>query len=296
MSLFGFTCVPPPVAGFRTVSVWLFSLTLIVFSLAGSHLHADGFELNFEKHSPPQFGTNFTQLNCNRGEGDVFCGARAGSGNDLTPILLEYVVIDGVEYSHQIIGDPDTGWVQEVYLDRFGSAVCENVGCFNNDPMGSAENAKGFPTMSVIRQLMTSTVGDETFTMEFLKDKLLNKAKLTNSLVSSKINYFFESDGRELDFTAANIANKAPLVMSFTILDEFIPPSIDTGGPVGGNYNYATDQDNSIVDAGQVSFDAATGVYTHFDPASGFNIDQDWSSFFDLSQNLDCNTVRPECP
>lgn len=296
MSLSGFTCSSSPVTGCRVVSVWWLSITLISFSLVGSNLHASGFELNFEKHSPPAFGVNFTQLNCNRGEGAVFCGSGFGSSDDQTPILLEYVVIDGVEYSHQIIGDPDTGWVQEVYLDRWGSAVCENVGCFNNDPMGSAENAKGFPTKSVIRQLMSSTVDGETFSMEFLKDKLLNKARLTNSLVSDQINYFFESDGRDLDFTAANIANKAPLVMTFTILNDDIPVGITTGGPVGGNYDYATNQDNSIVDAGQVSFDEATGIYTHYDPASSFNINQDWSSFFDLSQNLDCNTVRPECP
>ncbi|VAW89935.1 hypothetical protein MNBD_GAMMA17-2037 [hydrothermal vent metagenome] len=204
-------------------------------------------------------------------------------------------MIDGVQYSHQIIGDPATGWVQESYLDRFGSAVCESIGCFNNNPMGSSENAKGFPTKAVIRQLMTSTVGDETFTMEFLKDKLLNKAKLTNSLVSDKINYFFESDGRELDFTTANIANKAPLVMTFNILNDGIPVAVTTGGPIGGNYDYATNQDKSIVDAGQVSYDDVTGVYTHFDPASSFNIDQDWASFFDQSQNTDCNIVRPEC-
>ncbi len=271
------------------------SIALLCLLFTGLNAHADDFELNFQPHSPPAFGSNFIQFNCNRGEGSVRCGSQLGSTNDLTPILLEYVMIDGVQYSHQIIGDPDTGWVQEIYLDRFGSAVCENIGCFNNDPMGSAENGNGFPTMSVIRQLMTGSTNGATFSQEFLKDKLLNKAKLTNSLVSDKINYYFESDGRNLDFTAANIANAAPLVMTLDLVGTVIPPSITTGGPVGGNYDYATNQDDSIVDAGQVSFDPVTGIYIHFDPFSSFNIDQDWAVFFDQSQNLDCNTVRPEC-
>ncbi len=278
----------------RSKTGLLLGVILFALPVLENNLHANGFELNFAPHS----GATTLDIDCNRGGASVKCGARMGSGNDLTPILLEYVFIDGVEYSHQIIGDAATGWVQEIYLERGPAgdrAVCESIFCFNNDPMGSAENAKGFPTTSVIRQQMTSTVGAETFSMEFLKDKLLNKAKLTNSLVSDEINYYFESDGRALDFTAANIANKAPLVMTFSLVGEVIPPSITTGGPSGANYNYATDQDNSIVDAGQVSFDPVTGTYTYYDPASSFNIDQDWASFFDQSQNTDCNTVRPEC-
>ena len=74
--------------------------------------------------------------------------------------------------------------------------------------------------------------------MEFLKDSLLNKAKLTNSIVSDKINYYFESDARSLDFTAANIANKAPVTMTFSLLgaDAVMPPSISiSGAPSGGD-------------------------------------------------------------
>ncbi|GEM_PF-5928088 len=299
MVLFGASQLLPDGARFREVAGWLLNIVIFGLPTAGSPLYAAGFELNFERYT----GGGSVLLNCNRGEGSMMCGGRMGSSSDQTPILLEYVVIDGIEYTHQIIGDPATGWVQEVYLDRLGSGICEDLSCFNNDPLGSEENARGFPTMSVIRQQMSSTTAAGTYSTEFLKDSLLNKAKLTSSIVSDKINYYFESDARGLDFTAANIANKAPIIMTFSLLgpDAVIPPGVTiAGAPDGGNFDFSTDTNFSIVDAGQVSFEpgvgSAPGVYTYYDPASSFNLNQDWALFFDPAQNTDCNSVRPECP
>ncbi len=273
---------------------WLLSLVLFAPPVAVSNLHAAGFELEFKRYSD-----NVTPvIDCNRGGAEIGCSGGPSIG-DKSPILLEYVTINGVQYQHQIIGDPTTGWVQEVYIDRFNSGVCGDISCYNGNPLGVAENAAAFPTMTVVRQRMTSTEGGATYTSEFLKDQLLNKARITSAMVSDRMSYYFESDARSLDFAAANIANTAPVIMTFSLLgaDAVIPPRITAiGAPIGGDFDFSTDVNNSIVEAGQVSFDEATGQYSYFDSASSFNVGQNWVSFFDLAQNIDCDSDRPECP
>jgi len=279
--------------GFRILSILLLRATVFSLLLIGGETHAADFTMDFQANP----SASSVQLNCNRGTGSVNCNNSLNPITDMTPILQEFVTVGSVQYQHQIIGDPTTGWVQEIYLDN-SSGVCQNFSCFNNNPLGSAENATSFPTKAAIRQRMTSTTGAETFTMEFLKDTLLNKPKLTNTIVSDKMSYLFESDMRALDFSAANIANAAPVTITFSLLgpDAVIPPGVTLSAPSGGNFNLATDAPASQVESGQVSFDEATGVYSYYEAASSFNLDQDWAWFFELSQNSDCNSVRPECP
>lgn len=182
-------------------------------------LRADNFLLEFT----PTQTTGFPGP-CNMGFGNpVMCeigGVAEETDPDTTPYTQETVVIDSVEYWHQIIGDPDEGFAMEVYIRKGAVALTSVSGGRNSnfpgvgslyrtdldvqsgngwDPLGFGPsvdfdvtgNGTADPTRVVMRQILggswnattnTWSCGTVEFCMDFTKDDLNTKPRIMQTV------------------------------------------------------------------------------------------------------------------
>ncbi len=268
---------------------------LLLFSLVSS---SQDVTFDFDKKVVGTDGVSyaFYTMDCNAGSG-IGCASRTGMGGgmgsgtniDGTRFISGTVMIDGVYYIHQIVGDPTTGFAQEVFYAA--NLSCTWISCFNWNPLGSAVNGKENPTRSAIKQVLSSSDSNGSMSSEFLKDTLANKAKISQSLTSGNLTALFEIDGRNESITAMP-GSELPIINTLVLNDPGIPTS--SFGP-NAVFDINVDKDNSQITAGFYRYDTATGTYFYDDPVEAYDLDKDWSKFFNADQNPDCNTARPEC-
>jgi len=212
-------------------------------------------------------------IDCNRGGAESRCafGGNDNSYFDPTPFLQEVVMIDGVRYYHMLIGDPASDFAQETYIQ---ASDCCYQRSGNYDPFPkSASNGRGLAngsgTGNPTRVVMSNMVRDAELTQLFLKDSLLFKPVITQSVVNAEVRMDFQVDMSALDYSTMD----APGVVSnrFELLvdnfedkgdyDNAIIPAFFSDKSLvnqtvnGGQYIYTTGPDQG----------GSGGVYTYWD-------------------------------
>lgn len=259
-------------------------------------------------------GSNLPFASCNRpGEVDINCTVQSGqvgiSDPDKTPFLQERVVgTDGNVYYHLIIGLPTSDFGQEIYIransgvrwapsfiidadGRAGAAGSSSGGTvtfqaptnifsssqlfLNQKPLDADESISGNSTGNPNRVVMRQIVKGTDFSQEFLKDTLLGKPEITQTISNADMTMQFVANMRSLTYNDTTTA--APMVNTLSL----------TGG---GGFDIAT-APNKGVTAGQYRWVPGTGpdqtggtyVYVEggYDPTT-----ENWKAFRDPNQNL----------
>ncbi len=235
--------------------------------------------------------------------------------------LQEIVTIEGVEYYHLTIGDPASGFSQEVYIarspwatrqqsgNRFsdsGGTFCYSVGinipfdqqegCSRSsgafNPLGPNSgftgNGTGNPSKMVMKQ--TISTPDAGFSQEFLKASLSNKPIITQVSSDATINSLFIMDMSNSDY----LTDDTPGIMTNTF--DITAPTL-TGNM--GDFVFTPTQGSNIT-AGRYKFQRTaitvtlengwtrvtpSSEYTYYDGTADPVLDVDWAAFRDPNQN-----------
>ena len=228
------------------------------------------FQLGFANEAVVQDLT----IDCNRGGTELRCafGGNDNSYTDPTPFLQEVVMIDGIRYYHMIIGDPLSDFAQETYIQ---ARDCCYQASGNYDPFPrSASNsrggtANGSGSGNPNRVVMSNMVRDAELTQLFLKDSLLFKPVITQSVANAEVRMDFQVDMSALDYdtidTPGIVSNQFRLLRdnfedkgdydNAIIPSFFSDKSLVNQTVNGGQYIYTTGPDQG----------GSGGVYTYWD-------------------------------
>lgn len=279
------------------------STGLAAVLLAGA-AHAE-FNLNWQADgNPPADSGGCWQFSpdCSIVEvgGDIVAGQ--------TPFVYQVVQQNGQNYYHMIVGDPESGFAQEVYIEAGGANIfpqagsaslvrqssssggaidpsCESeLGCFANtnaeNPLSSdpafSGNASGNPSRVQMRQLLV----DGDLTVDFVKDRFAEKPVISNVIDADDLLATFVIDGTGNLYTTPD---SSPVTNTVEHRGADLPPQ------ASARFDMAVDAPDAHVTAGQyTSTNPAAGErggpYTYADPLEDVNLAPDWSSFFDHSQ------------
>jgi len=218
-------------------------------------------------------------IDCNRGGVELRCafGGSDVSYTDPTPYLQEVVYINGVRYYHSIIGDAESDFSQEVYIEASG--CCYQASRWYDPFPRSASNsrggsANGSGSGNPTRVVMTNMVKDEELTQWFIKDSLQFKPLITQSVVNADVRMDFQIDMRMIDYgtidTPGLVSNQFELLTdnfvdkgdydNNVIPTYFSDKSLVKQNVSGGQYTYTAGPDEG----------GSGGVYTYWD-GGGFH-------------------------
>ncbi|HHM05284.1 MAG TPA: hypothetical protein ENJ19_06020 [Gammaproteobacteria bacterium] len=258
-------------------------LSLALAQAAG----AGDFNLDFIQDTPPgsepgagSFGTA-TFMRCNvSGASDINCatGLAGYTPDTTTPFLMEIVESGGKSYNHVIIGDPTSGFAQDVYV-RGDGAVTSNGAFTQNEgkiPL-SPPQATANPKETAIRQILQ----DGEVTMEFLKDFLATKPKISATVTTPEISYTFDMDMRSINYDTDTTA--APLNSTLALTGASAPGT-------DGNFNSAAGVQASNITGGRYTYTngggsfGSGGSYSYFEGSYDTSA-VNWGDFRDPLQN-----------
>ena len=316
-----------------SVVVGLLHILVVIFLLFFPLLCVAQFSWTFERHSdftkPPErlssgSNPNLAKQSCGReGETDIGCGGGAGTWSNQdsqirqTPFLSEvYRMEDGKDVFHMIIGEPQYGFAQEVYIrvgyvgptrlytaafsTSKGDATCRyrntlsmNL-CNASDPMGD-KNGNDFsgggsanPKQVAIRQVMGGSwdsddrvwscqEGDK-FCQDFLKDSFANKPVITqtNRDLDQAMEAHWQMDMSHIDYDTS-----AAGVMTNKVNLAAAPGDFD--------FEKQAQEEKTYINAGKFvytgsDFGESAVANAYFYDDGGFNLDRDWTSFRDPDQ------------
>ena len=194
------------------------------------------------------------------------CPAASSAPVEDTPMVYEVISVSATErYLHMIIGDPASGFAQDVYIR--GSTSGNNNATqstwaaeFNDGknnlpgagtgPLQGGGNGTANPDKVVIRQVMGGTWDDTAktwacegseFCSEYLKDTLTRKPKITQKVTTAELEAVFIADMSSIDYRTANatltVTGSDPqMINTVTITD----PGFFYGNE--GNFDMSTQQ------------------------------------------------------
>ncbi len=237
-----------------------------------------------------EFSLNWTADTAN----PAFSGTSIVHGTTTTPgqspFIYERVTDGGVNYYHLVVGDPNTGFAQETYIQIGTAAITigfQGIGPQLSssggqilptgnatDPLGTgafAGNSTGNPNRVQMRQI----VEDGDLSVDFLKDTFLEKPSITNTIESADLNATFQMN------SAGNPYSSSATPSQVTNTVEHLAPDMPAASAV---FDMAVDSQDSRVTAGRYTTTnpqpgAPGGAYTYVE--GGANLNPDWSSFFD---------------
>lgn len=291
------------------IKPWL-ALVAGCLAVSGWKIAAAEFAMNFLP-ADPTFGDN-TRIDtrCNRPEGaNLGCSGSWSNSGDPTPFLQEIFVSGGVTYYHVIVGLPQNGFAQEIYIKTSGSyeggassaslgdGVCRYGGfmysiaeCNISDPLANTHdniftgNGSGDPRVVTIRQLIGGTWdggtntwscgANDTFCHEFAKNNYLLKP-LMNMTIKDPIHSMqahFEFDMSNSNYTT----NTTPGIMTNTVL--FTDPSLGDAA----DFDFAVDATAgwSNITGGRYTFTGSGPTNATLEPYSyvggDFKVDRPW--------------------
>lgn len=216
------------------------TLALAMFFAAGGAVAAE-FTLNFMPSADRN--TSAVAYQCNR-DGFGACRAFGNYVNfEPTPFLMEEVVVAGVNYVHVIVGDPVDGFAQEFYIEGTNGSSADTYNAASsyslaeNHPTGGTPglgpltgpgNASANPERVIMRQVVggewdaattTWSCGASTFCNEFLKDTLLTKPRITQTVIDGDMTSFFDMDMRGSVYSGQALTDmvSAPVINSVTV-------------------------------------------------------------------------------
>ncbi|HHM06248.1 MAG TPA: hypothetical protein ENJ19_11005 [Gammaproteobacteria bacterium] len=244
------------------------------------------FPLDFNGHpdGAPAINNSWASSTCNRdGFGPCSSGFAGYNDNDPTPFLYETVNIDGTDYVHVVIGDPSQGFAQDTYVEGAVSSITPAAANaahgFNSgiDPLNGGGNGSGNPEKVVMRQL----VSDGEVTIEFLKDALSSKPKISQTVTTPEVTAVFETDMRSIDYK--DISTAAPIINTVSLTGPNAPEDMV-------DFNVGTGSQNGHITAGRYTYTPGPGTlgsegsYTYWE--GDVNVEGvDWSAFRDPAQN-----------
>lgn len=180
---------------------------------------------------------------CDRPGGVPTCG---GTGTDNTPYIVEVIDTGGDKYWHQILGDPTTGWAQEVYYKNSGSGSSQggiqspSGGKGGGNMKGNnatrplhldhniSGNGTGDPTSIAIRMYLNKDgVELDFFKSEFDKKPMISQTVTIPDVLKTE----FQIDMRNLNYSTANVA-----AQSFTLRQYNMITADPATGIPGGTY------------------------------------------------------------
>ena len=214
-------------------------------------------------------------------------------GNSLPEIVTDPDT--GLSYYHIIMGDPASGFMQDVYIQNgygsyqggSGSAVGGGGNGGNNVQPLDANSGTGEanPRKVLVRQI----VSDGEIFMDFVKDKFDRKPKITQMLTLPSLSAIFQ-----LDMSNSSYGDDlTPGILSYTmqLADDYKDQA---------SFNFATDIQKSIIDGGRYTYTNGTGpggsAGTYNYDQGNFDIDAvSWEVYFDhsLSNPWSNSTNKP---
>ncbi len=216
-----------------------------------------------------------------------------------TPFIYERVLdSDGAQYYHLVVGDPNAGFAQEVYIQvvtgtnvgnsfsAIGPQLSASLGSTGGganppasnaaDPLSVSSSVSGNVSANPERVQMRQIVNDSELSLEFLKEGFLGKPRISTIIESDRHTAAFIMDGSDISFD--DLDTVAPVINTLHIHDADMPAE-------SAGFDMNTDSQFSSVTAGRYSYvpgaarGASGGTYDYFD--GGANPNPDWSSFFD---------------
>lgn len=233
-----------------------------------------------------------------------------------TPFIYERVLDGTTPYYHLVVGDPASGFAQEVYIQAgfiaqtggscrgpitcagtaaaigpdfsaSGGATAVSFGFEGNgfDPFASNATSSGNSTGNPSRVQMRQLVTDGDLTVDFVKDKYAEKPSITNTIDTADLNATLRIDSSGNPLNSAATASAVTNTVELRGTD--LPPDVTPpgGGPSSVRFDMATDAQTPHVTAGKYSYSpgsgpgGSSGTYTYSE--GGANINPDWSSYFD---------------
>ena len=202
-------------------------------------------------------GGGTTQFDCGTGGAGGF-GCNFGPSVISDRFVQEVIIIDGEEYTHQVIGSLASGFALEVFL--LNSKIdpgtqCGDMTCITD---GSPTHN---PTAVAMKQVTSETSGDNTFYDEYLKDRLDYKARTQQLINWDAINIEFEIDARS-ELLAVMPTESVPVTNKMTITSPDIPVSIVDGKDFTEfDINLDSDQMHSV--GSSYYYDEGTNTFTY---------------------------------
>lgn len=219
-----------------------------------------------------------------------------GNVTGQTPFIYERTFDGATAYYHMILGDPNSGFGQEVYI-QVGSGTFQGFNGIgpggsassgtgtqsgnNLDPLGvvTTDTVTGNATGNPQRIQMQQSLTDGDLSATFLKNTYLGKPTITNEIDSTDVTATVVIDASGIPYTSSS--TPATVTNTVQVHDPNIPAA-------AAQFDMATDAQNSTVTAGQYTYTPGSGAgtnlgsrgtYTYID--GGANVNPDWSSYFD---------------
>lgn len=219
-----------------------------------------------------------------------------GNVTGQTPFIYERSFDGASAYYHMILGDPNSGFAQEVYI-QVGSGTFQGFNGIgpggsassgtgtpagnNNDPLGvvTTDTVTGNSSGNPQRVQMQQVLSDGELSATFLKNAYLSKPTITNEIDSTDVTATVVIDASGIPYTSS--ATPATVTNTVEVHDPNIPAA-------AAQFDMATDAQNSHVTAGQYTYTPGSGIgtnlgsrgtYTYIEGSA--NVTPDWSSYFD---------------
>jgi len=193
-------------------------------------------------------------IDCNRASDDYRCAknSKTSSYRDPTPFLQEVVYVEGTRYYHSIVGDPESDFAQEVYIQASGCCFQASRFYFPKSASNRRGPTEGSGSGNPNRMVMRNMVSDEQMTQWFLKDALLFKPLITQVVTDADVKMDFKIDMTMLDY--GTIDTPGLVSNQFELLKD--------------NHGTSGDYDNNDIpgffsDKSEVSQTVSGGQYTY---------------------------------
>lgn len=192
--------------------------------------------------------------------------------------------LNGLRYWHYILGDPATGFAQEIYIRGTGSScgqfsICSasggTVGFGGNNVLGSnaattSGNGTGNPTAVIMRQILGGTwvastsawTCDTAYCSEFIKAAYADKPKITQGMNSPDFTAMFILDMSSIalsdNSTALTVTNQATGATGASLTSVQAMTDTLTGNVI--SFDMADDSQLTYVNGGRYTYTSGPGV------------------------------------
>ncbi len=300
---------------------WSTAITACLLTVSGaiSIAHAEPV-LNFSAVNP---STKGLEISCMPGVAvSADSCIRGGPGNlrqdpDTTPFLLETFIepSTGLGYYHVMIGDPNSNFSQEYFIQYSGSALwfdgfrrTASAGTFNGGtdaqpptnfsgifeaPLSSNATISGNATGRPDRVIFKQSIKGTGFNQDVLKANLSKKPIITQAVNDGGIdsNFVIDMSGSEY-FNAAALTTGGVITNTLKITDL-------QSGAILTDFDINTSSQNSFVTGGKYIYDITWGPWGEFGnyqyATGSFDIYAvDWKAYLDKNDptNFDyINTI-----
>lgn len=266
---------------------------------------------------------NLPNAICNiPGQANRSCNTQFGASTDsTTPFIQETITLRGKTYYHLVVGQPDSGFAQEVLISTgttiaFGNVLSDSGGGYclpgggiiqwtpemyagcdldNNAraPLSAFEstgNGSGNPEAVIMKQIVSDAKAG--FAQEFLKDQFNKKPKLSQTVDDATISSTWAMDMSKIGYSTDSVSGD--MTNKMTVKGQDLPggsAQFDTSLLVNAGTNITAGRYKFTPNTGRAGIATSPnpywsyGTYTYFDGSIDPVTTVDWSKFRDPAQN-----------